>query len=189
VVKKAPAKKTSARKVAAENTAGKALARKVAARNVPQTSVTQLQGAGTRPRQRINDAEAKRRIKQARQRIPTAEEIRRGIQTDALTQLGARLEISDEQLFAVVKLSRATWGRRRESGQLTHEESDRAANVMRAYARAVDYFEGHEDAARRWMKHPAPALDGETPLKRCDTATGAQEVIDLLSRLEYGIPA
>lgn len=120
--------------------------------------------------------------------LPSPEEIRCGLETSLLERLGKELAITDEALMQVVKLSRATWVRRRATGRLTHEESDRAANVMRAHAAALAYFDGDADAARRWLKHPAPALDGETPLQRCDTATGAQQVIDLLGRLEHGIP-
>jgi len=131
---------------------------------------------------------AQRKNQQMRSHIPTAQEIRRGMETATLDWLGERLGVSDEQLNAVLRISRSTRNRRQETGRLTHEESDRAANVMRAFAKAIDYFEGDEEAAQRWMKHPAPAFGGETPLKHCDTATGAQEVITLLSRLEYGIP-
>lgn len=70
--------------------------------------------------------------------------------------------------LSVVRMSRGTWARRRQAGPLSHEESDRAANLIRAHAKALEYFDGNEDAARRWMKLPAPAFDGETPLGRCD---------------------
>jgi putative toxin-antitoxin system antitoxin component (TIGR02293 family) len=121
-------------------------------------------------------------------RLPTIEQIRSGFTTERLNELG-QLEVSDDQLSSVVRVPRATLNRRRKSGQLTQEEGDRTAIVMRVFAKAVDYFEGDEDAARRRMKHPARAFGGETPLKRCDTSPGAQEVITLLSQLEYGIPS
>lgn len=159
----------------------KAVTKKAATRKSPakksavSKSVETVADAGSRQRRRS--------------RLPTAEQIRSGLEIERLNELGRVLQISDDQLSLVVRVPRATLNRRRVSGQLTHEEGDRTAIVMRVFAQAVDYFEGDEDAARRWMKHPAPAFDGETPLKRCDTATGAQEVITLLTRLEHGIPA
>ena len=34
-----------------------------------------------------------------------------------------------------------------------------------------------------------PGDGGDTPLERADTATGAEDVIDLIGRLEHGIPS
>lgn len=124
-----------------------------------------------------------------RERLPTPEQIRAGIETELLDWLGDWLGVSEAELNEVLRISRTTRKRREESGVLTHEESDRVATVMRVVARAVDYFDGNDDAAQRWMRHPAPALNGETPLHHCDTAIGAQRVIRLLSQLEHGIPA
>jgi len=122
-------------------------------------------------------------------KVPTAEEIRKGISFAYIETLQANLAASEQAIRDVVKMSRTTLNRRKESGRLTHEESDRTATVLRVYEKAVAYFEGDTDAATRWLKHPARAFGGETPLQHSDTATGAQEVIELLSRLEHGIPA
>ena len=55
-------------------------------------------------------------------------------------------------------------------------------------SRAVAYFDGNSRDAVEWLKHPNPALAGETPLERADTAVGAGEVIALIGRMEHGIP-
>jgi putative toxin-antitoxin system antitoxin component (TIGR02293 family) len=122
-------------------------------------------------------------------KVPTAAEIRKGISFAYIETLQVSLAASEEAIREVVKMSRTTLNRRKESGRLTHEESDRAATVLRVYDKAVAYFEGDADAATRWLKQPARAFAGETPLQHSDTATGAQEVIELLGRLEHGIPA
>ena len=121
-------------------------------------------------------------------RVPTAAEIREGISFEYIETLQANLAASEQVIREVVKMSRTTLNRRKESGRLTHEESDRAATVLRVYHKAVAYFDGDAEAATRWLKQPAPAFGRETPLQHSDTATGAQEVIELLSRLEHGIP-
>jgi putative toxin-antitoxin system antitoxin component (TIGR02293 family) len=72
---------------------------------------------------------------------------------------------------------------------LRRDESDRAATVARVFDMALSYFDGNREHALEWLKHTNPALAGETPLKRADTATGAEDVIDLIGRLEHGIPA
>ena len=55
-------------------------------------------------------------------------------------------------------------------------------------SRAVAYFDGNSRDAVEWLTHPNPALAGETPLERADTAVGADEVIALIGRMEHGIP-
>ena len=43
--------------------------------------------------------------------------------------------------------------------------------------------------ALEWLKHPNPAVGGDTPLEHAGTPAGAEEVIDLIGRLEHGIPS
>jgi uncharacterized protein (DUF2384 family) len=52
----------------------------------------------------------------------------------------------------------------------------------------VAYFDDNRNDANEWLKHPNPALTGETPLERANTAIGADDVIDLIGRMEHGIP-
>ena len=63
--------------------------------------------------------------------------------------------------------------------------ADVAAEVR---SRAVAYFDGNRIDAIEWLKHPNPALAGQTPLERGNTAIGAHDVIDLIGRMEHGIP-
>jgi len=120
---------------------------------------------------------------------PSPAQIREGLDVRWIRELSAALELPEERLTEVVQISSATWHRRQQAGRLNPTESDRVANVIRALAAAVEFFDGDLQAASRWMKRVAPAFEGETPLRHCDTSTGAQEVIDLLARLEHGIPA
>lgn len=56
------------------------------------------------------------------------------------------------------------------------------------YHAALRYFDRKHYDACEWLGHPSTALDGETPLERAKTPTGAQDVLDLIGRLEHGIP-
>ncbi len=53
---------------------------------------------------------------------------------------------------------------------------------------ALSYFDHNREHALEWLKHPNPALRGETPLDRAETAIGKEDVIDLIGRMEHGIP-
>ena len=46
---------------------------------------------------------------------------------------------------------------------------------------------GDAAAAALWLRTPAPALKGETPMDHATTEFGARDVIRLIGRLEHGI--
>lgn len=46
---------------------------------------------------------------------------------------------------------------------------------------------GTAEQAEHWLTHPALALDGLRPLDMLTTAAGIQAVMDLLTRLEFGV--
>lgn len=119
---------------------------------------------------------------------PTLAEIRAGLPASFLDRLKDTLDVTDAQLASVLGIPRQTLVRRRLRGVLRREEGDRAARVARVFNMALSYFDGSREHAVDWLKHPNPALAGETPLRRADTATGAEDVIDLIGRLEHGIP-
>lgn len=119
---------------------------------------------------------------------PTLAEIRAGLPASFLDRLKDTLDVTETQLASVVGIPRQTLVRRRLRGVLRRDEGDRAARVARVFNMALSYFDGNRERAIEWLKHPNPALAGETPLRRADTATGAEDVIDLIGRLEHGIP-
>ena len=118
---------------------------------------------------------------------PTLAEIRAGLPAGFLDRLKDTLEVTEAQLAPVVGIPRQTLVRRRVRGVLRRDEGDRAATVARVFNTALSYFDGSRELALDWLKHPNPALAGETPLQRADTATGAEDVIDLIGRLAHGI--
>ncbi len=120
--------------------------------------------------------------------LPTLEEIRGGASAELLADLKGTLGLSDSALSRTVGIPRQTMLRRLSQGTLSRHEGDRAALVARVVNTAIEYFDGDRQSAVEWLKSPAPAFDGETPLERSRTILGANEVIDLLGRLAHGIP-
>ncbi|MDE0219227.1 MAG: DUF2384 domain-containing protein [Spirochaetaceae bacterium] len=119
---------------------------------------------------------------------PTLAEVRSGLSASFLDTLRDALDVSETQLADMVGTARQTLVRRKSQGVLRRDEGDRAAVVAKVFNRAVAYFDFDRDDAIEWLKHPNPALAGETPLERANTAIGADDVIDLIGRLEHGIP-
>ena len=52
---------------------------------------------------------------------------------------------------------------------------------------ALNLFAGDQAAADRWLKTPAKALGGRTPLEVLALEGGADAVRDLIGRLEHGV--
>ena len=58
--------------------------------------------------------------------------------------------------------------------------------LVRAFKKACDVF-GSEEKAILWLKRENSVMDGKTPLDMLSTRFGAEEVMDALVRVEYGV--
>lgn len=112
--------------------------------------------------------------------------IQAGLPMSEFEALRALLDLSGEELAEKLAISRSTLARRKKSGRLDREESDRLVRFARLYARAVAVL-GSEKGAREWLKTPARGLGFNPPLAYAETEAGAREVEDLLGRIEYGV--
>ncbi|MFC7336759.1 antitoxin Xre-like helix-turn-helix domain-containing protein [Haloferula chungangensis] len=112
--------------------------------------------------------------------------IRKGLPMAEFEALAAWLKVTDEELAPLLGISRATFHRRRKAGHLESPESEKLIRFARLLRRATEVLE-EEDAAREWLKTPAVAFAGESPLSFADTEIGAREVEYLLGRLEHGV--
>lgn len=116
----------------------------------------------------------------------TIRRIRGGLPVGEFAALADWLVISEEDLAPLLGISRATLHRRKKLGRLEPPESERLVRFARLLALATAVFSS-ETAAREWLKAPAPAFAGESPLSFADTEIGAREVEALLGRLEHGV--
>jgi len=116
-------------------------------------------------------------------------QIKHGFPVSVIDKLVAELNIPQGELLEIISLSSATLTRRRndKSKRLNSKESDQIYRIARVYRNALQLFEGKKDATRSWLNEPAKALGGETPLHHLYTEAGANEVQDLIGRLEYGV--
>ena len=117
------------------------------------------------------------------------ERVRAGLPTGVIEHLAKSLDITQRDLLALVAIAPATLTRRRRAGpmRLSPQESDRVYRIAAAFEDAARLFEGDQAAARTWLKGPAKALGGQTPLAYLSTETGAAEVRRLIGQLEQGV--
>ena len=70
---------------------------------------------------------------------------------------------------------------------VTKEQDAVPAEIDRIVRRAVEVF-GDRDRALRWMGSPVRALNFATPISVLSDVAGEERVLDILTRLEHGIP-
>jgi putative toxin-antitoxin system antitoxin component (TIGR02293 family) len=115
------------------------------------------------------------------------ERIEQGLPFSAFERFQKNTVLPAEQLADLLQIPRRTLARRRASGRFTPDESDRLVRAARVYAKALHFFNGDADEATRWLNTVRRALGGVTPLEMARTEIGAQEVEDLIGRLEHGV--
>lgn len=124
--------------------------------------------------------------------VPTSSElrarIREGLPYRSFESLRERLRLSAPETATVLHMPARTLARRRQARKLDPDESDRLYRIARVAGRAVSVF-GAEDKAATWLRRPNRALNGEPPIHLLDTDIGAQQVDDILGRIEHGIVA
>lgn len=92
-----------------------------------------------------------------------------------------------EQVADVLDIPRRTLARRKVEGRLKADESDRLLRLARVFGRAIDLFHGNREAAVLWLTDINIALGGVAPLDFARTHLGADEVENLVGRIQYGI--
>jgi putative toxin-antitoxin system antitoxin component (TIGR02293 family) len=114
-------------------------------------------------------------------------EVERGLPFRAFDRFRRNIGLPTTVLADLVHIGSRTLTRRREQGRLQPDESDRLLRASRTFGKALELFEGDDEAARRWLSSPQLALGGAVPLDLAHTEMGAREVEDLIGRLEHGV--
>lgn len=114
--------------------------------------------------------------------------VRAGLPYTALEHVRDHLGASDALLAQALGISSRTLSRRRETGALTTDESDRLVLLAEIVALAQEALDS-TSAAREWLRTPHSMLGGESPIDHMDTVTGMEEVKTMLYHIEYGMPA
>jgi putative toxin-antitoxin system antitoxin component (TIGR02293 family) len=113
--------------------------------------------------------------------------ILRGIPYSSFRRLKKELKLSEEELARAIGMDmRELSLTERLSARLPLVPSDRLYRIARIFALAIRVFEEKESAAD-WLRRPQPALGGRTAFNALLTEPGADEVENLLGRIEYGV--
>ena len=115
--------------------------------------------------------------------------IRQGFDYPTLEALQQDMGLSAIEFANLVNIKPRTIARRKNEGRLQKDESERLVRIGRLWEKALDVFDQDRKRARGWFKTPAFSLGNKTPLEFADTEPGAQEVYNLLGRIEHGLGA
>ena len=113
--------------------------------------------------------------------------VRNGLPFTMFDELVGAVGGSQRELAAIIGIPATTLARRKRSGTLTPPESDRLVRIARLQEMAAAMMRSDAAAAGRWLRTPHELLDGETPLERAATETGARDVEHLIGRLRHGV--
>ena len=86
-----------------------------------------------------------------------------------------------------LKIPLTTFNRRRDKDRFTMKESDRLYSLIETISRATDLFEGDLSASVEWMSKKAPGLGDKRPIDMLDCHANTEAVLELITRLEYGV--
>ncbi len=112
-----------------------------------------------------------------------------GLSIESLEHLSRVLGVSERELAEIAAIPPRTLTRRKKEGRLQSDESDRLVRIALLFDEAKALFDGDTELASKWFRSPKKALGGASPLEYSDTEPGAQEVRDLIGRIEHGVIA
>jgi len=113
--------------------------------------------------------------------------VRQGFPFATVERLQQAFALSTDELTILVQIPTRTMTRRKVSGRLKADESDRVLRAVRLMHRATVLFNNDPAAAKTWMTTPQRGLGGVVPLDLAATEVGAREVEDALGRIEDGV--
>ena len=98
----------------------------------------------------------------------------------------AVFKFTDKDFASIAGTSARTLSRLKSDQNIPSQAAEVTISLMRAYSRAIEIF-GSEDNAVAWLKTPNAILNNLTPVQAISSRFGAEEVMDMLGRIEYGV--
>jgi putative toxin-antitoxin system antitoxin component (TIGR02293 family) len=122
----------------------------------------------------------------ADKRIKIHHRIEQGVPVKSV-RIGKAVGFTMEETAKMIGISTKTLQRKIEKNTpLTPVEGDRLYRVVEIFSLALEVLRDF-NAAKEWMKSPQPALGGFLPRDLMHSAAGAEEVMNLLGRIKYGV--
>jgi len=126
-------------------------------------------------------------IKDSEDLVKMTEILRKGLPQGSFDHIAFVAKIPKKRLSTIVHIpTRTVNNRTKNHERFKPDESDRLLRIARLLFKAFKYT-GNLNDAREWLNSPKRSLGNKTPLEFADSSLGAQEVENLLGRLEHGV--
>ena len=93
---------------------------------------------------------------------------------------------TDKEFAVIAGTSARTLSRLKANQNIPSQAAEVTISLMRAYSKACEIF-GSQENAVKWLKSPNSVLGNITPVQALSSRFGAEEVMDMLGRIEYGV--
>ncbi len=113
--------------------------------------------------------------------------VQRGFSFRTLENFAAETGFPPAAVASMIQIPERTFARRKASGRLSPDESERLLRVSTIFEKTVALFEGDVGEAVEWLTRPKKALGDKVPLSYSRSELGAREVENLIGRLEHGV--
>jgi putative toxin-antitoxin system antitoxin component (TIGR02293 family) len=113
--------------------------------------------------------------------------IEKGFSWKTFERFLKNIDLPAEQIADIIGIPRRTLARRKVEGRLKADESDRLLRLARVFGSALDLFNGNRDAAVLFLTDVNIALGGVAPIDLARTHLGAEEVENLVGRIQHGL--
>lgn len=114
--------------------------------------------------------------------------IREGeISSRVLKVLQDRVHLTNYRMASILNISETTLQRikKMRNSKLGKAESDAVYDVSKVIAKGIEVF-GNEEDLNRWLNTENQALGNEKPIDWLDSSIGREQLMDLLTAIEYG---
>lgn len=114
--------------------------------------------------------------------------VEKGLSVKSAQKLASHFRVPASTFITIyIGMTMPTLTRRMQSGRLTVSESDRAVRYAQLLTLATGMMDGDENAALQWLNSSRPIFDNKSPIEHARTETGAEEVRNLIGRIEHGV--
>jgi putative toxin-antitoxin system antitoxin component (TIGR02293 family) len=112
--------------------------------------------------------------------------VRRGLRTSTVDAVIEELDAPRAEVLPTLRIARRTMERRKVTGRLLPEESERVYRLAKVLAFAESVL-GSKEKARHWLNTPNRALGKASPLSLLENEAGVDEVTSVLGRIGFGV--
>ena len=96
------------------------------------------------------------------------------------------VQVPEKDFAKIAGTSARTISRLKNNQLIPEQAAEVTLSVIRVLQKAEEIF-GSQEKAVLWLKRPNTVLSGQQPLYLLSTRFGAEEVMDILGRIEHGV--